>query len=281
MSNQIAIIDKAKAVLPAKEQFNAANSFAMNYGQETGFAVMAMQQNPYLLNCMPDTVKSSIISVALTGISLNPALKYAYLVPRKGKEGLACCLDISYIGMIKILTDAGAVKSVNADVVYEKDVFKYSKGSEPFLKHEPNILEDRGNPIGVYAIAYFRDGGSQFDIMSRSDVEKVRAMSESWKAEASRKFSPWEKWADEMWKKTALKRLFKILPKTNFTDQLIATLSNEHTNEMADIDTKNEFLEKTFEDIQEPEVIESKTGEQKEKEIFDNVQEELKEEGKK
>lgn len=276
MTNQIAIIDKAKAVLPAKDQFNAANSFAMNYGQETGFAVMAMQSNPYLLNCMPETIKSSIISVALTGISLNPALKYAYLVPRKSKDGLACCLDISYIGMIKILTDAGAVKSVDADVVYENDVFKYSKGSEPFLKHEPNILEDRGNPIGVYAIAYFRDGGSQFDIMSRSEVEKVRAMSESWKAEASRKFSPWEKWQSEMWKKTALKRLFKILPKTNFTDQLIATLSNEHANEMADIDQKNDFLEKTFEDVQEPEVIESKTGKEVPEELFQKTQEELK-----
>ena len=88
-NNNLAIIDRAKQMVPAKDQFNAANSFAMNYGQETGFAVMAIQNNPYLLNCTPESMKAAIISVALTGISLNPALKFAYLLPRKEKMNCA------------------------------------------------------------------------------------------------------------------------------------------------------------------------------------------------
>ena len=253
--NTPAIIEKAKAVMPTDKQFLAANPYEMSFAQEYGFAIIAIQNNPFLLNCTPDSIRSSVISVALTGISLNPALKYAYLVPRNSKDGMKCVLDVSYIGMIKILTDAGAVKSVDAEVVYENDAFEYSKGSKPFIDHRTNLLGDRGKPYAVYAIAYFRDGGFQFEIMARDEVEKVRATSESWKNENSRKYSPWETWADEMWKKTALKRLFKILPKTNFTDQLIATLSKEHENEMADIDNKNEFLDSTFSDVETDGVV--------------------------
>ena len=290
--NTPAIIDKAKAVMPQEKQFLAANPYAMSFKQEYGFAIMAIQNNPFLLNCTPDSIKSSVISVALTGISLNPALKYAYLVPRNSKEGMKCVLDISYIGMIKIVTDAGAVKSVDAEVVYENDDFKYSKGSAPFMEHIPNLTQDRGKPIAVYAIAYFRDGGFQFEIMARDEVEKVRATSESWKNEKSRQYSPWETWAGEMWKKTALKRLFKILPKTQFSEQLIATLSKEHENEMADIDNKNEFLDSTFSDVEPIEhdpkgiVVNSEVSEEliddpKEKAAFDQAQKELKLESEK
>jgi phage RecT family recombinase len=142
-NNKIQVIARAKSMMPEKDAFNAANSFAMNYGQEAGFAVMAIQNNPYLLNCTPESMKAAIVSVALTGISLNPALKYAYLVPRKKGDELRAVLDISYMGMIKILTDAGAVKSVSADVVCENDDFNYSQGSTPHLNHTAKLGEKK------------------------------------------------------------------------------------------------------------------------------------------
>ena len=290
--NTPAIIEKAKAVMPTDKQFLSANPYEMSFKQEYGFAIMAIQNNPYLLNCTPDSIKSAVISVALTGISLNPALKYAYLVPRNTKNGLMCVMDISYIGMIKILTDAGAVKSVDAEVVYENDPFIWSKGSTPKLDHSPDLLKERGKPVGAYAIAYFRDGGFQFEVMAKVDIEKVRATSESWKKEDTRQYSLWETWTDEMWKKTVLKRLFKILPKTKFSEQLIATLSKDHENEMADIDNKNEFLDSTFSDV-EPiehnpkgvvvngEISEELITDPGEKAAFDSTQKELKDESEK
>ena len=225
MSNtnqQVAVLDRTKAILaPAKKAFDGTNPYEMNFNQEYGFAVMAIQQNPFLLNCTPDSIKSAVINVALTGISLNPALKYAYLVPRKVKNELRAILDVSYIGMIKILTDAGAVKSVFADVVCEKDEFIYSQGSNPILEHKPDLLKDRGQPFGAYSIAYFRDGGFQFEVMAKPEIEKVRATSESWKNESTRQYSPWEKWASEMWKKTVIRRHSKTLPlSAEFRDAL-------------------------------------------------------------
>ena len=77
--NVPAIIEKAKAVMPTDKQFLSANPYEMSFKQEYGFAIMAIQNNPFLLKCTPDSIKSAVISVALTGISLNPALKYAYL----------------------------------------------------------------------------------------------------------------------------------------------------------------------------------------------------------
>ncbi len=271
----ISIISRAKTFMPEKAQFNAANSFAMNYGQECGFAVMAIQDNPYLLTCTQDSLQSAVINVALTGISLNPALKYAYLVPRKKGTEMRAVLDISYMGMIKILTDAGAVKSVSADVVHEHDHFRYSQGSKPMLEHKPDLMKDRGQPFGAYAIAYFRDGGFQFEVMAKPEIEKVRATSESWKKEDTRQYSPWEKWSDEMWKKTVMKRLFKVLPKTKFNDQLITALSKEHENELADLADTSGRMDSIFEEAEEVTTVEP-VKEKPLETVFDETQKDLK-----
>ena len=245
-------------VFQAQKQFEASNEYKMNFNREAGFAIQILTGNDFLASCDPDSIRNAVVNVSLTGLTLNPALKYAYLIPRKSK----CILDISYMGMIKVLTDAGAVKNVDAGVIYENDKFDYRKGTGPYFKHSPT-LSNKGQMIGAYAIAFFRDGGFQFEILGREDVEKIRNTSESYKNEASRKFSPWETWEDEMWKKTALKRLFKLLPKTNFSDQLIAAISNEHANDIEDI-PKEEKYEKMFDEIQDA-VIVSKEEDQEDK----------------
>jgi recombination protein RecT len=182
-------------------------------------------------------------------------LKYAYLVPRKVKGDLKCILDISYMGMIKILTDAGAVKNVDAGVIYSNDKYDFRRGSDPYFKHQP-VLANKGEKVGAYAIAFLRDGGFQFEILGREEIEKIRATSESYKNEEGRKYSPWETWEDEMWKKSVLKRLFKLLPKTNFSDQLIAAISHDYDNESSDLsETKEDKYAGMFEDIPEAQVI--------------------------
>lgn len=57
-----------------------------------------------------------------------------------------------------------------------------------------------------------------------------------------------------MWKKTALKRLFKLLPKTNFSDQLIAAISTDHENEMNDLSPDQKY-ENIFDEIQTAEEV--------------------------
>jgi recombination protein RecT len=209
-NQQIAVREREskQLVFTAQKQFEVSNEYKMNFNREAGFAIQILTNNPYLMKCDANSVKDAIVNVALTGITLNPALKYAYLVPRKVKGDLKCILDISYIGMIKILTDAGAVKNVDAGVIYANDKYDFRRGSDPYFKHQP-ALSNRGDKVGAYAIAFLRDGGFQFEILGREEIEKIRATSESYKNEEGRKYSPWETWEDEMWKKSALKRLFK------------------------------------------------------------------------
>jgi recombination protein RecT len=251
-NSQVAIRERESKVLvfSAQKQFEVSNEFKMNFNREAGFAIQILTNNPYLMKCDPDSVKNAVVNVGLTGITLNPALKYAYLVPRKVRNELKCILDISYMGMIKILTDAGAVKNVDAGVIYSNDKYDFRKGSDPYFKHQP-ALSNRGDKIGAYAIAFLRDGGFQFEILGKEEIEKIRATSESYKNEDGRKYSPWETWEDEMWKKSALKRLFKLLPKTNFSDQLIAAISHDYDTEVNDLAEQPDKYAGMFEDVQE------------------------------
>ena len=57
-----------------------------------------------------------------------------------------------------------------------------------------------------YAVARLKDGGYQFEVMSRAEIEQVRKKS---KAGSS---GPWVEHWDEMAKKTVLRRLCKLLP---------------------------------------------------------------------
>ena len=206
MSNEVAIREREQKnkvlVSQAEKQFEATNEYKMSFNREASFAIQILTNNDFLAGCDPTSIKDAVVNIALTGLTLNPALKYAYLVPRGGK----CVLDISYMGMIKLLTDAGAVKNIDAGVIYSNDKYDYRRGTESYFKHVP-ALTNRGQKVGAYAIAFLRDGGYQFEIMGKEDIEKVRNTSESYKNEKNRKYSPWETWEDEMWKKTVLKRL--------------------------------------------------------------------------
>lgn len=238
----------------AKVAFEKVES-GLDFNREANFAVQILSANSFLQKMEPQSIVDSVKNISLIGLTLNPAMKYAYLVPRNNK----CTLDISYIGMIKLLTDAGAIKNISADVVYQKEIdnghFDFRKGSDPYLKHKPLVFDsNKGEMVGAYAIAYFRDGGCQFEMMGKSDIEKIKLTSESYKNEKTRKYSPWENWEPEMWKKTVLRRLFKMLPKTHFSEKLISALNSEHENEITDLPTESRY-ENLFDDVQEAEVV--------------------------
>lgn len=224
-----------KTIASASKPFELANKDkALDFAKEAGFAMQILKGNDYLAKLSPESIRDSIINVALCGLTLNPALKFAYLIPR----GQKCVLDISYIGMIKILTDAGAVKNIDASVIYENDEFEMIRGSNPKLYHKRTFKSEK--VLGAYAIAFFRDGGFQFEFMTKSELDKIKNSSESMKNVNTMKFSPWNNHESEMQKKTVLKRLTKLLPKTHFSDELISMLSNEHQSDVEEYPKENQ-----------------------------------------
>ena len=106
------------------------------------------------------------------------------------------------------------MQSINADIVYENDEFDYQSGLNPTLLHRPKVFEDRGKPIGCYAVATLPSGERAFKVLSKTDVMKFKEFSKS----KDSKFSPWNPDNDpelSMWRKTAIKQLAKFLPKNS------------------------------------------------------------------
>ena len=208
-------------IVAARPKFEAVKS-NLDFGKEAGFALQIMQRNPYLAKTNPETIKNAIVNCALTGLTLNPVLKLAYLVPRKGE----CILDPSYMGLIKVLTDAGSVKNIYAEVVYEHDYLYVEQGTNPKIEHRPVLMGSRGKKIGVYAVAFLHNGGYQFEIMRSEQVEAIKRRSEM----GQKNMGSWKTDEDEMWKKTVVKRLYKYLPKTEISEAVVNALQldNQH-----------------------------------------------------
>lgn len=196
------------------------------FAKEVSFAVQHSIKNPYLQKCESNSVLRAIMNVAQIGLTLNPVLKYAYLIPRyngKSKE-LECVLEPSYIGLAKLLTDSGAVKSVECQIIYEGDEAIIDMASEQkIVKHEPYFLtgKPKGKIRGVYSIGVLPDGTRHIETISYADLMEIRGRSESYKAFIEKKIScTWITDEGEMCRKTCIKRHSKYLPKSDGTEKL-------------------------------------------------------------
>lgn len=191
-----------------------------------------------LQRCDPDSIRNAVITVARTGITLNPALKLAYLIPRKGK----CTLDISYMGLREILLRAGVVLNLEGFIVYEDELadFKIEYGTNAYITHSPKF--DFRDPkdflnrrmVGVYTVAHLNTGHINFEYMPAGEVLAIKA---KYSEAGDSEFSGWniKEVEGEFWKKTCIKRHWKKLPKTNLTQEVIEAIESEHE---IDKDTK-------------------------------------------
>lgn len=204
------------AIANAKTKFNEINKVynLVNYDKEAMFAMQIIQGNDYLrdiANNNPGSLRNAVIGVASTGLTLNPAEKLAYLVPRKG----AACLDISYIGLIKLATDTGSIMWARAELVHENDEFIYKGATKEPEFSTPDPF-NRGAVRGVYCVAKTKEGDYLSGIMSIQEVYDIRDRSEAYKAYLNKKkLCSWVTDEGEMIKKTIIKRESKTWPKTD------------------------------------------------------------------
>lgn len=189
----------------------------IQWEKESKFAIQLFQKNDYLAKAAlsnPESARNAIINVAAIGISLNPAQKHAYLVPRSRKVGnkyiTDVCLDISYMGLIHLATDSGSIEWAQSILVYSNDHFKMKPvGQIPEHEYNP-FCTNRGEIVGVYSVAKTAHGDFLCGAMSIEKVHDIRARSESFK----KGYGPWLSDYEEMVKKTVIKREQKYWPKT-------------------------------------------------------------------
>lgn len=229
------------AIQRSKERFARVAAETVNYDRESIFAMQALMKTEFAMqtaNRNPHSVHLAMINVASTGLTLNPANGYAYLVPRDG----AIVLDISYKGLIKIATDTGSIEWARADVVREGDSFLY-RGPAMLPEHTSDPFKrDRGDIIGVYCIAKTKQGDILTEVMDRAELEKIREKSQAY---AKKKQGPWVEWFEQMAKKAVIKRASKTWPYTDQNDRIGQAIEIANASEGGyDLESEEEKLHK-------------------------------------
>jgi len=199
--------------------------YQVAWKQECVFARQQIQKNDFSFKVAtnnPGSLQDAILNVAAIGISLNPALAHAYLVPRDG----AIYLDISFKGLVKIATESGAIAWAKTELVYGNDKFTYNGPATP-PTHEADVFSERGSIVGGYCIAKLPSGDTLIEIMKIDEIEKVRSTSKA----AQKNKGPWADWFEEMAKKTITKRASKSWPQTENRERLDTAIQALHESE--------------------------------------------------
>ena len=166
-------------------------------------------------------------------------MRFSSLVKKGVKE---CQLQIGYRGMIDLAYRSGEVVSIQAEVVYEHDIFEMEYGLEPKLRHVPASGE-RGKPVRVYAVYKTKGGGFGFGSMTMAECEEFAK-----KKSKSYDSGPWQTDFEAMCKKTVLKQVLKTAPmKSDFARGLAQdeTIKSEIAEDMYTVPNEMPFDEET------------------------------------
>lgn len=213
MSNALSII--TGTIAEARDDFSRVLvDRSISFERESGFAIQILQNNDFAMKIAmgaKPSLLAAITNIAAIGISLNPARKQAYLVPRGGK----ICLDISYVGLLDIAIASGSILWGQAELVRENDAFrKVGMDKQPVHDFEP-FGKNRGEIVGVYVVVKLHNGDYLTTTMDIDEVFSIRDRSESWKRNGG---GPWKTDEGEMIKKTVIRRAYKLWPKTDRLD---------------------------------------------------------------
>ena len=251
---------------------------SINWGKESQFAIQAFQKNDYLAKIAtsnPISAQNAIINVAAIGITLNPASKLAYLVPRDG----GVCLDISYMGLLHIAQQSGSILWGQCKLVHANDTYE-SNGLDKAPTHKYQAFGERGAIVGGYCTVKTPDGDYLTEEMNLSDIKKVAATSKA-------KKGPWQTFWEEMARKTIVKRASKYWPKVDRLDRAIHNLNTDVGEGMQDesqpeviIDVESHIISITEQKGRSPEQLFSWLSQVYKREIqcFDDMSEEEKQE---
>jgi recombination protein RecT len=194
--------------------------------REISYAMQIIIKNKELQKCSIESVMNSIVNGSRASVTLNPSLKLAYLIPRKG----VACLDISYMGLITILKKSGGCKYIDAYVVFQDEDFSHNPASG-VINHTPYYARTEAEQkkriiIGCYSRAVLPSNDVVFCYMPYWEIEKVKRMSEG----SSSSFSAWNTWEEEMVKKSVIKRHFKMLVSDSEAVEVVEALRIEEDN---------------------------------------------------
>jgi recombination protein RecT len=172
--------------------------------------ITAISQNPDLQIADRPSLYNACMKAAQAG--LIPDGKEAALVMFKNQ--------VQYMpmvaGILKLVRNSGELSTITSQIVHKNDAFDfYVDGDGEHLLHRPLTFGDRGEKIGVYALAKTKDGAVYIEVMTTAQVMAIKGVSRA-------QNGPWAgPFAEEMWRKSAIRRLSKRLPMSTDLERVV------------------------------------------------------------
>jgi recombination protein RecT len=149
-------------------------------------ALMTISRQPTLANCSPESLLGAFMQAGQYGLEVGGALGEAYLVPyRNNRNGTSEAQFImGYRGMILLARRSGEISTIHADVVRDGDAYSPpeftidEKGPRITFSHK-HTAPATANIIAAYAVVTFKDNGYQLDVMTRDELDGIRARSKA------------------------------------------------------------------------------------------------------
>jgi len=201
---------------------------AVTFDKFMGTLVAAVSANPKLLECDRGSMIKACIQAAELGLSLNPTLGEGDILQvwdNRTKSNHAQFRP-RYMGLMKLARQSGEVLKIEAEVVRENDEFLFQKGTDPRLEHKIK-LGGRGQMIAAYCVWHLKNGSTQFEVMDRDQVIAIRDRSSA-KTKEGKVVGPWMTDEEEMWRKTAVRRASKYMPRSCEAFDAAVAVDNLH-----------------------------------------------------
>jgi recombination protein RecT len=202
-------------------QFQAALPAHIPVERFKRVVMTAIQNNPDLVNADRHSLWNATMRAAQDGLLPDgregAMVIYNTKAKANGKE--VWVQAVQWMPMIagvrKKVRNSGEISTWDAHVVHAKDAFEYELGDDPFIKHKPCMDGDPGPVIAAYSVATLKSGEKSREVMTRGQIEKVRAVSKSKDGPA------WRDWYEEMCRKVVARRHSKVLPMSTDLDDLM------------------------------------------------------------
>jgi recombination protein RecT len=170
--------------------------------------ITLVHANPALVECTHMSILAGCMQAAELGLELTGPLGHAYLVPRWDKRLRAkvATFQIGWKGLVALAMRSGQLACLSVRTVHANEPFRILGGTSPRIDHE-FVFGNKGEPVGYYAVAVYRGGGSDFEFMSKEDVVAHRQKF----APPGDRQSPWDTSFDAMAEKTVVRKLCRRL----------------------------------------------------------------------
>lgn len=224
--------------------------------------VVNIQRNPKLMQAEPVELIRQSMGFSTLGLEIGSPLGHGWILPFESQGKVILQSVIGYQGMVELMFRSSFVRGCQADVVtaaeYEAQLFDWKKGSNQFLDHvysdDRNIYDDTLRYS--WALAKL-EHESVFEVLPWNQIEATRNRSPGYRYAKSRgettptyKQNPWVADVVSMAKKTAIRQLWKLVPKT--PDMALAVAMDEagergdvSTADVIDLDPESWTVERT------------------------------------